>query len=75
MPDREGVLEVPHGDDEAEELPEGHHQGDGQRRALRGQDEHAADAHVSEGRESGDTLWGSTGTVEGLFESYRFDIT
>ena len=50
VPDREGVLEVPHGDDEAEELPEGHHQGDGQRRALSGQDEHATDAHVSEGR-------------------------
>lgn len=47
MPGGEGVLEVQDGEDEAEELPERHHQRDRQRGALSGQDEHATDAHVS----------------------------
>lgn len=47
MPAREGVSEVEDGDDEAEELSESHHQRDRQGGALRGQDEHATDAHVS----------------------------
>lgn len=47
MPGGEGVLEVQDGEDEAEELSESHHQSDGQGGALCGQDEHAADAHVS----------------------------
>lgn len=46
VPACEGVLEVEDGEDEADELAERHHQGDGERRALRGQDEHAADADV-----------------------------
>ena len=47
---REGVAEIQDGEDEAHELPQGHHQRDGERRALRGQGEHAPDAHVSERR-------------------------
>lgn len=52
MPGGEGVLEVEDGEDEAEELPERHHQRDRQRGALGGQDEDAADAHVSGSRRS-----------------------
>lgn len=48
VPGGEGVLEVKDGEDEAEELPERHHQGDGERRALCGQDENPTDAHVPE---------------------------
>lgn len=48
MPGGEGVLEVQDGEDEAQELSERHHQGDGERRALRGQDEDTTDAHVPE---------------------------
>lgn len=48
MPGSEGVLEVQDGEDEAEELSERHHESDRQGGALRGEDEHAADAHVSE---------------------------
>lgn len=47
VPGREGVLEVQDGEDEADELSESHHQSDRQGGALCGQDEHAADAHVS----------------------------
>lgn len=46
VPAREGVLEVEDGEDEADELAQRHHQGDRQGRALRGQDENAADADV-----------------------------
>lgn len=46
VPAREGVPEVEDGEDEADELAERHHQGDGEGRALRGQDENAADADV-----------------------------
>lgn len=46
MPGGEGVVEVQDGEDEADELSEGHHQGDGQRSALCGQDKDATDAHV-----------------------------
>lgn len=49
VPGGEGVLEVKDGEDEAEELAERHHQRDGQRGALRGQDENPTDAHVPEG--------------------------
>ena len=43
---REGVLEVHDGEDEAEELAQGDHQGDGEAGALRGQHEHRGDADV-----------------------------
>ena len=46
VPGSEGVLEVKDGEDEAEELSECHHQGDGQWSALCRQDEHPADAHI-----------------------------
>lgn len=49
MPGSEGVLEVEDGEDETEELPQGHHQSDGERGALCGQDEHATDTHIPEG--------------------------
>lgn len=48
VPGGEGVLEVQDGEDEAEELSERHHESHRQGGALCGQDEHAADAHVSE---------------------------
>lgn len=48
VPGGEGVLEVKDGENEAEELPQSHHQSDGQRGALCGQNEHAADTHISE---------------------------
>lgn len=48
VPGGEGVLEVKDGEDEAEELAERHHQRDGQRGALCGQDENPTDAHVPE---------------------------
>lgn len=48
MPGGEGVLEVHDGEDEAEELSEGHHKRDRQRGALCSQDENTADAHVPE---------------------------
>lgn len=48
MPGGEGVLEINDGEDEAEELPERHHQRDCQRGALCGQDENTTDAHVPE---------------------------
>lgn len=48
MPGSEGVLEVKDGEDEAEELSQGHHQSDRQRGALSGQNEHTADADISE---------------------------
>lgn len=47
VPGSEGVLEVKDGEDEADELSQSHHQSDGQRGALCGQDEDAADAYVS----------------------------
>lgn len=46
VPACEGILEVQDGEDEADELAERHHQGDREGRALRGQDEDAADADV-----------------------------
>lgn len=48
MPDGEGVLEVNDGEDEAEELSKCHHQSDGQRGALCGQNENTTDAYISE---------------------------
>lgn len=48
VPGSEGVLEVEDGEDEAEELPQGHHQSDRQRGALCSENEHAADAYISE---------------------------
>lgn len=48
VPDSEGILEVKDGENEADELSQGHHQSDRQRGALCGQDEHTADAYVSE---------------------------
>lgn len=47
VPGGEGVLEVQDGEDEAEELPQRHDQSDRERGALRGQNEHATDAHIS----------------------------
>lgn len=48
MPGSEGVLEVEDGEDEAQELPQGHHQSHRQRGAFCGQNEHAAYAYISE---------------------------
>lgn len=48
VPGSEGVLEVNDGEDEAEELSQCHHQGDGQRGTLCGQDENTTDAHIPE---------------------------
>lgn len=48
MPGGEGILEEEDGDDEADELPQCDHQGHGERGTLCGQDEHAADTHISE---------------------------
>lgn len=48
VPPGERVLEVHDGEDEAEELSQRHHQSDGQRGALRGEDENPANAHISE---------------------------
>lgn len=48
VPGSEGVLEINDGEDEADELSECHHQGDGQRSTLCGQDEHTTDTNVSE---------------------------
>lgn len=52
VPRRERVLEVEDGDDEAEELSERDHQRDGERSALGGENEDAADANISEGTTS-----------------------
>lgn len=49
VPRRERVSEVEDGEDEAEELPQGDHQSDGERGALCGENEDATDAHISEG--------------------------
>lgn len=46
VPGGEGVLEVDDGEDEAEELPQGHYKSDRQRGALCGQNEHTTDTHV-----------------------------
>lgn len=46
VPHRERVLEVEDGDDEAEELSERDHQRDGERSALCGENEDAADANI-----------------------------
>lgn len=48
MPGGEGVLEINDGEDEAEELPERHHQRDRQWGALGGQDENTTDANIPE---------------------------
>ena len=48
VPGGEGVPEVEDGEDEADELPQCDHQGHSERGTLCGQDEHAADTHVSE---------------------------
>lgn len=52
MPRGEGVLEVPDGDDEADELPEGDDQRHGERGTLCGQDEHSPNANISGAAES-----------------------
>lgn len=49
VPHREGVLKIEDGEDEAEELSECDYQSDGQRSALRGENEDAANANISEG--------------------------
>lgn len=46
VPEREGVPEVQDGKDEAHELAQRHHQGDGEGGALGGEREDPADAHV-----------------------------
>ena len=42
----EGVVEVPDGEEEGEELSQGDHQGDCQAGALRGEDEDGGDAEI-----------------------------
>ena len=49
MVEREGVVEVDDGEEEREELAQGHDQGHAQRRALSRQDEHGADTNISVG--------------------------
>lgn len=46
MPNSEGVIEVQDGDDEAQELSQGHHQSYCERSTLRCQEEHTSDADV-----------------------------
>ena len=48
MKTREGVLEIPDREEDADELPDGENQGGGEAGALRGQDEHGEDADVLE---------------------------
>lgn len=48
VPESEGVLEVHDGEDEAEELPQSHHQGDSEWGALCCQDENTTDTDVPE---------------------------
>ena len=48
VPGGERVLKVNDGEDEAEELSQGHHQGNGQRGALCGQNENPTDANIPE---------------------------
>ncbi len=48
VPGCEGIVEVQDGNNETQEFAKRHHQCDRERCALRGQNEHAADAHVSE---------------------------
>lgn len=52
MPGGEGVPEVEDGEDEADELAQRDHEGDGEGGALCGEPEDAPDAHVSERAES-----------------------
>ena len=47
MVQRERVVEVDDGEEEREELAQGHDQGHAQRRALSCQDEHGADTNIS----------------------------
>ena len=50
---RERVLEVEDGENERDELPQGHDEGHGQRCAFCRQDEHAPDTDISGGRRQG----------------------
>lgn len=48
VPGREGVAEIEDGEDEADKLAQRHHQCDSEGGALRGEDEDAPNADVSE---------------------------
>lgn len=56
MVDCEWILEVQDGEDQTDELAQGDHQGDGQRRTLSGQYKHTADADISGGIYQGSSL-------------------